>query len=58
MFEVLADVDAKFAKLMDKECDGVSGEVRKWFKKLVVSLLPQLQESSPTHDYTERGEGT
>ncbi|TFY77861.1 hypothetical protein EWM64_g6151 [Hericium alpestre] len=34
LFEVLSDVDGKFAKLVDKECDTVSGEVRKWFKKL------------------------
>ncbi|KAI0059208.1 hypothetical protein BV25DRAFT_1155638 [Artomyces pyxidatus] len=34
VFEVLSDIDSKFAKFVDKECDGVSGEVRKWFKKL------------------------
>ncbi|TFY71152.1 hypothetical protein EVG20_g1861, partial [Dentipellis fragilis] len=34
VFEVLSDVDAKYAKLVDKECDSVSSEVRKWFKKL------------------------
>ncbi|KAA1467438.1 hypothetical protein DENSPDRAFT_244525 [Dentipellis sp. KUC8613] len=34
VFEVLSDVDAKYAKLVDKECDSVSNEVRKWFKKL------------------------
>ncbi|ETW82965.1 hypothetical protein HETIRDRAFT_54714, partial [Heterobasidion irregulare TC 32-1] len=34
VFEVLSDVDAKFAKLIDRECDAVSGEVKKWFKKL------------------------
>lgn len=33
----MAEVDSKFAKLADKECDGVSGEVKKWFKKLAVS---------------------
>lgn len=38
MFEVLSDVDTKFAKVVDKECDAVSGEVRRWFKKLAVSL--------------------
>ena len=37
VFEVLSDVDAKFAKLIDRECDAVSGEVKKWFKKLAVS---------------------
>jgi hypothetical protein len=36
VFEVMCDVDAKFAKIADKDCDAVSGEVRKWFKKLTV----------------------
>ena len=36
VFEVLSDVDTKFSKFVDKECDVVSGEVKKWFKKLVV----------------------
>ncbi|EIW57849.1 uncharacterized protein TRAVEDRAFT_150499 [Trametes versicolor FP-101664 SS1] len=34
IFEAMAEVDAKFAKYADKECDTVSGEVKKWFKKL------------------------
>ncbi|KAI0039876.1 hypothetical protein FA95DRAFT_1612234 [Auriscalpium vulgare] len=34
VFEALADVEAKFAKFVDKESETVSGEVRKWFKKL------------------------
>ena len=33
----MAEVDSKFAKYADKECDGVSAEVKKWFKKLAVS---------------------
>lgn len=36
----MAEVDAKFAKYADKECDAVSGEVKKWFKKLAVSITP------------------
>lgn len=36
IFDALADVDSKFAKVADKECDWVSGEVKKWFKKLAV----------------------
>ncbi|KAF9243385.1 hypothetical protein BU15DRAFT_86366 [Melanogaster broomeanus] len=35
--EVLADVDSKFAKIAQKECNNVSSEVKKWFKKLAVS---------------------
>lgn len=38
IFEAMAEVDAKFAKYADKECDTVSGEVKKWFKKLAVSI--------------------
>ncbi|KAI0353783.1 hypothetical protein OH77DRAFT_1512591 [Trametes cingulata] len=34
IFEAMSEVDAKFAKYADKECDNVSGEVKKWFKKL------------------------
>ena len=33
----MAEVDSKFAKYADKECDSVSAEVKKWFKKLAVS---------------------
>ena len=36
IFESMAEVDSKFAKFADKECDGVSAEVKKWFKKLAV----------------------
>ncbi|KAL6307484.1 hypothetical protein BKA93DRAFT_747540 [Sparassis latifolia] len=34
VFETLAEVDVKFAKSADKECDAISAEVKKWFKKL------------------------
>ncbi|KAG7451202.1 uncharacterized protein BT62DRAFT_926854, partial [Guyanagaster necrorhizus] len=34
IFEALFDIDAKFAKIADKEYEGISSEVRKWFKKL------------------------
>ena len=36
IFEVLSDIDSKFAKYSNKECDGISAEVQKWFKKLSV----------------------
>ena len=35
--EALVDVDSKFVKIADKECDALSAEVKKWFKKLAVS---------------------
>ncbi|KAJ6513200.1 hypothetical protein C8R45DRAFT_891156 [Mycena sanguinolenta] len=34
IFDALSDVDTKFAKIADKEYDGISAEVKKWFKKL------------------------
>ena len=36
VFDALSEIDSKFAKVVDKECDAVTGEVRKWFKKLAV----------------------
>jgi len=39
IFEALADVDSKFAKFADKECDSISAEVKKWFKRLAVSAI-------------------
>lgn len=38
IFDTLCEVDSKFVKIADKECDVVSTEVKKWFKKLAVSL--------------------
>lgn len=34
IFEALSDIDSKFAKVADKEYDGISTEVKKWFKRL------------------------
>ncbi|TFY62184.1 hypothetical protein EVJ58_g4025 [Rhodofomes roseus] len=34
IFDTLCEVDAKFVKLADKECDAISAEIKKWFKKL------------------------
>ena len=39
LFDALSEIDSKFAKIADKECDAVTGEVRKWFKKLAVRAL-------------------
>jgi len=33
---MLSEVDTKFSKFVDKECDVINGEVKKWFKKLSV----------------------
>ncbi|TFK20301.1 hypothetical protein FA15DRAFT_673622 [Coprinopsis marcescibilis] len=35
IFETLAEVDTRYNKVVDKEYDGISVEVKKWFKKLV-----------------------
>ena len=40
IFEALSDIDSKFAKIADKEYDAISGEVKKWFKKLAVRRKP------------------
>ena len=34
MFESIVEVDTKFSKIIDKECEAISAEIRKWFKKL------------------------
>lgn len=34
IFEVMTDIDTKFGKIADRECDNISSEVKKWFKKL------------------------
>ncbi|KAK7033167.1 hypothetical protein R3P38DRAFT_2921141 [Favolaschia claudopus] len=34
IFDSLSEIDSKFAKIADKEYDGISAEVKKWFKKL------------------------
>ncbi len=39
IFDTLSDIDSKFAKIADKEYDGISAEVKKWFKKLAVRYL-------------------
>jgi hypothetical protein len=34
IIEARLEVDAKFSKLADKECEAVTSDIRKWFKKL------------------------
>jgi hypothetical protein len=54
IFEVLADIDSKFAKFTEKESDGISVEVRKWFKKLAVSDLIQMYHLASLFTYESR----
>ncbi|KAH6909110.1 hypothetical protein BKA70DRAFT_1277480 [Coprinopsis sp. MPI-PUGE-AT-0042] len=35
IFEALSEINAKYTKVADKEYDGISLEVKKWFKKLL-----------------------
>jgi hypothetical protein len=44
ILEALSEVDNKFAKLADRECENLSSDVRKWFKKLAVRI------ESPAHE--------
>lgn len=37
IFEGLAEVNGKFAKIVDKEVENVQNDLKKWFKKLAVS---------------------
>jgi ATP phosphoribosyltransferase regulatory subunit HisZ len=39
IFEITSEVNGKFVKIVDKECDGVNEDVKKWFRKLSVSLI-------------------
>ena len=50
----MAEVDSKFAKFADKECDNVSGEVKKWFKKLAVGALVCLPDKGAERAYRKR----
>lgn len=36
VFEAIAEVDTKFMRIADKECEGVTADLKKWFKKLAV----------------------
>lgn len=36
--DTLNEVDTKYCKIADKECDTISNDLRKWFKKLAVSV--------------------
>ena len=38
IFDALFEVDTKYTKFADKEYDAIGAEVKKWFKKLVVSI--------------------
>lgn len=39
IFETISEVDGKFVKIADKECDNVNDDVKKWFRKLAVSSV-------------------
>ena len=39
IFEALAEVDAKFAKIADREAENIGSDLKKWFKKLTVARI-------------------
>lgn len=39
IFEMISEVNGKFAKIADKECDNLNDDVKKWFRKLAVSSV-------------------
>ena len=43
IFESLVEVDSKFVKFADRECDNISAEVKKWFKKLAVCFTVSVR---------------
>ncbi len=58
IFDAVSEVDSKFSKLADKECDGLSAEVKKWFKRLAVrvpNILSMLTVILTPDATTERG---
>ena len=42
VFEALSEVDARLVKAIDRECEGSSSELKKWFKKLAVRVRLRL----------------
>ena len=42
LLDALAEVDTKFVKIADKECDEASNDVKKWFKQLAVCFTVVL----------------
>lgn len=39
LLESFSEAETRFVKVADKECEGVSGELKKWFKKLAVRFV-------------------
>jgi len=42
IFEIISEVDGKFIKITNKECDNINEDVKKWFRKLAVSPILSL----------------
>ena len=39
LLDSLSDVEMRFVKIADRECESASSELKRWFKKLAVSTL-------------------
>ncbi len=58
IFESLSDVNSKYSKIVDKEYDTISNDVKRWFKKLTVKLYLALLQTLVHCVLIERGKNT
>lgn len=42
IFEGVGEVQSKFAKMCEREYEGLSSELKKWFKKMNVCRIPAI----------------
>lgn len=49
-FETLSEAEARFVKTADRECEGSSNEIKKWFKKLAVRHFAYFERPSSTNE--------
>ena len=58
LLESISEVESRFVRIVDKECESASNELKKWFKKLAVSNCNICNcHHTPTYTPSERGEG-
>lgn len=58
IFESLSDVNSKYSKIVDREYDTISNDVKRWFKKLTVKLYLAHLRTFVHCVLTERGKNT
>lgn len=47
MLDAVSEIDIKFARLCEREYEGLSAELKKWFKKMAVSWPKPLLAPAP-----------